>query len=136
MKKLFKAEQNQLDEVLGFIDANLEAAGCPVSAQMSIDVCVEEAFINVASYAFPDTDGEASVSVDVLNEAGASVCVITLEDGGVPFNPLARPDPDTSLQASDRGIGGLGILMVKKMMDDVDYEYSGGMNRLTMKKHF
>lgn len=136
MKRLFKAERNRLSEVLAFIDAELEAADCPVKTQMTIDVCAEEMFINVASYAYPNSEGDVTVSVDVLPDSGSSACLIKLEDGGIPFNPLARPEPDTSLQAEDRKIGGLGIFMVKKMMDGVEYEYSGGMNRLTMKKLF
>lgn len=136
MKKTFKAEQEQLSEVLAFVDAELEAAGCPMAAQMTIDVCIEEAFVNVASYAYSNSIGEADVSVDVVSESGVQVCVIRMEDKGIPFNPLVSPEPDTTLQAEEREIGGLGILMVRKMMDDVEYEYSDGMNRLTMKKSF
>lgn len=135
MKKSFRAERDQLGDVLAFIDAALEAADCPVKAQTTVDVCVEEMFVNIADYAYPDSSGEASVTVDIVPESGRQLCIVTLEDGGMPFNPLERPEPDTSLEAEQRGIGGLGIFMTRKMMDGVEYEYSCGLNRLTLKKY-
>ena len=124
------ASIEKLDELLAFIE---EAGGAlPVSAanQAAINIAAEEIFVNVANYAYPDADGEIAVSVGT--DAGR--IIIRFTDGGIPYDPLARPDPDTGLPAEEREIGGLGIFMVKKMMDAVRYEYVGGRNVLTIEK--
>jgi anti-sigma regulatory factor (Ser/Thr protein kinase) len=91
---------------------------------------VEEAYVNVASYAY--TPGTGPVTLKV--EKSASEIRITFLDSGVPFNPLEKEDPDVSLPASERQIGGLGIFMVKKSMDNVQYAYLDGKNILTLTK--
>ena len=93
---------------------------------------MEEIFINIARYAYRPEQGKATVRVEV---SGDPVCVsITFVDHGVPYDPLAKDDPDISLSAEDREIGGLGIFMTKQLMDDVAYTYKNGQNILTLKK--
>ena len=128
-----KADTAELDNVLSFADAILEELGCSVKAQMQIDIAIEEIFVNIAHYAYPEAEGEAVISVD--SGEGPSV-TITFEDEGIPYDPLKNEDPDITLSAEDRPIGGLGIFMVKKSMDEVSYEYKDGKNRLTIKKRF
>ena len=134
MTKTFPARRDELDAVLGFVEEALEQVGCPVKTQMELNVCVEEVFINIASYAYPNREGTAEIRVE--SDTGASCVSISLADSGVPFDPLQKKDPDVSLSAEERGIGGLGIYMVKKMTDKVTYEYRDGCNVLTMKKTF
>ena len=119
-----------LPDVLQFVDAILEGIDCPMKAQMQIDVALEELYVNIAHYAYPDSEGEAEIRVEVADGA----VEITLIDSGIPYDPLAKPDPDVTLSAQERAIGGLGIFMSKKLMDDLSYRYSDGKNRLTLKK--
>lgn len=126
------ADISQLDQVLAFADAILEEAGCSPKAQMQIDVAIEEIFVNIAHYAYPSGNGEATIYME--EDASSKTVQITFEDEGIPYDPLKNEDPDITLSAEERPIGGLGIFMVKKSMDDVSYEYSDGKNRLTIKK--
>ena len=126
------AAVENLDRVLAFVDAELEKADCSMKAQMQIDVAVEEVFVNIAHYAYAPGQGSATIRVQP-DEENRSVA-ITFIDGGIPYDPLAKPDPDVTLSAEERQIGGLGIFMVKKSMDDVRYEYRDGQNVLTIVK--
>ena len=131
MKRIeIKATIENLDTVTAFIDEQLEAADCPMKTQMQIELAVEEIFVNIAHYAYVPHIGMAFISIDVSD----SRAVITFEDSGIPYDPLAKTDPDVTLSAEDRGIGGLGIFMVKKSMDNVSYEYRDGRNVLTLEK--
>lgn len=129
-----EAAAEQLDEVQAFVDAHLEAAGCPLKTQMQIDIVVEEIFINIASYAYAPGKGNATVRVETT--ASPRGVVLTFFDSGRPYDPLAREDPDITLPAEERQIGGLGIFITKKTMDEVRYEYRDGQNILTMRKNF
>ena len=115
-----KAAVENLETVQTFVDEFLEAVGCPMKAQMQIDVAVEEIFVNIASYAYAPGTGDAAVCVE-LPEDGSSV-TISFTDRGKAYDPLSRDDPDISLPAEQRDVGGLGILMTKKLMDEVSYE--------------
>ncbi len=133
MKELtIPALPEKLDEVLAFVDEQLEANDCPMKVQMQVDIAVEELFVNIAHYAYNPKVGEATVLVGV----GGDPLQVTIQfrDGGKPYNPLEKEDPDVSLSAEERSIGGLGILMVKKSMDDIAYEYKDGKNILTIRK--
>ena len=135
MKELtLAATVENIEAVTDFVNEQLEALDCPVKAQMQIDIAIDELFGNIAHYAYRPEVGDVTVRVEVLREP-LSV-EITFIDGGVPFDPLARRDPDTSLSAEEREIGGLGIFMVKKSMDEISYEYRNGKNILTIKKCF
>lgn len=115
-----------LPKVMEFVDENLEEYGCDMKSQMKIDISVEELFVNIAHYAYHDRIGKAKIMFEYLEESGS--VKITLMDEGVHYDPLAKEDPDITLSAEEREIGGLGILMVKKNMDDVRYEYLDGRN--------
>ena len=115
------------------MDAILEENDCPVKTQMQIDIAVEEIFVNIANYAYAPGSGSADIKAGVSGTP--SVFVISFADKGVPYNPLAKSDPDISLPADKRQIGGLGIFMVKKSMDDLSYEYKDGQNIMTIRKY-
>jgi len=133
MKELvIDAKRENLPAVLALVDEQLEAVECPMLTQTSIDVAVEEVFINIASYAYDTEIGTATVQVTVLQDP-LSV-EITFIDNGTQYDPLAKEDPDITLPKQKRKKGGLGIFMVKKTMDDVVYEYKDGKNILTIKK--
>ena len=135
MKELtIEATPENVDKVIEFIDGMLEEYGCGVKEQMAIDVAVDELFSNIAHYAYNPETGYATVRVDVKKDPLA--VEITFIDHGVPYDPLAKVDPDTTLSVDDRQIGGLGIFIVKKSMDAVNYEYKDGKNILTIKKNF
>ncbi len=128
-----EAVKENLPEVQMFVEERLEAADCPMKGLMQISVAVEEIFVNIASYAYRPETGKAKVRVEV---SGDPISVtITFVDHGIPYDPLAKEDPDTSLSAEEREIGGLGIFMTKQIMDDVAYEYRDGQNILTLKKN-
>jgi len=124
------AKAGELDRVLSFIEERLDAHGCGPRAAMQILVSAEEIFINIANYAYPEGEGRAEVGI-AFDEDG---CRLRFADGGIPFNPLKVPDPDVTLSAKERKIGGLGIYMAKKAMDGISYEYADGKNILVMKR--
>ena len=126
-----EANMDCLDEMMAFVDGRLEENGCLPKIQMQIDVAVEEIFVNIANYAYSPDTGPATVRLDIRD----GIAVITFIDSGVPYDPLAKPDPDVTLSAEDRQIGGLGIYMVKKSMDAVCYEYKDGQNSLSIRKN-
>ena len=119
--------------IVDFVQEELSRYDCPSRALYQIEVAIEEIFVNIVSYAgLPAADG-VEVRCEVLDDPLR--VVIQFLDGGVPFDPLAKSDPDTSPDAIEEREGGLGIFMVKKMMDDVSYAYEGGKNTLTILKH-
>ena len=129
---IVEAKLDNLAQVLQFVDSRLEEEDCPIGVQMKIDVAVEELFVNIASYAYAPGSGSATVRMEV--EEDPKTVVITFVDCGVPYDPLAREDPDVTLSINDREIGGLGIFMVKKSMDDMIYAYENGQKVLTIRK--
>lgn len=132
MKELnIEAKTENLNEVLAGLDDFLEAQDCPMKTQMQLDIAVEEIFINIASYAYEGKTGSALLCFDISPDRVVSV---RFEDSGIPYNPLEKPDPDTTLTADERQIGGLGIFMVKQSMDEMLYEYTDKKNILTIKK--
>ena len=129
---IVEAKLDNLAQVLQFVDSRLEEEDCPIGLQMKIDVAVEELFVNIASYAYAPGSGSATVRMEV--EENPKTVVITFVDRGVHYDPLAKEDPDVTLSINDREIGGLGIFMVKKSMDDMIYAYENGQNVLTIRK--
>ena len=119
--------------VTAFIDEQLEQLDCPIKTQMQVDIAIDELFGNIANYAYNPEVGAATVHVEVTENPLA--VVITFIDNGIPYDPLAKADPDITLSAEEREIGGLGIYMVKKTMDNISYEYKNGQNILRIKKH-
>ena len=133
MKELtIDAAVENIEKVTAFVNEQLESLNCPIKAQMQIDIAIDELFGNIAHYAYNPEVGPATVRVDVLQEP-LSV-VVTFIDNGVAYDPLAKEEPDVSLSAEEREIGGLGIYMVNKSMDEISYEYKDGQNILRIKK--
>ena len=126
------ADVLQLETVNGFIASLLDDLECSPKSRMQIDLAVEEIFVNIASYAYAPGTGDAVVRCEILDDPAA--VEIEFEDTGTPYNPLEKEDPDVTLSAEERSIGGLGVFLVKKLMDDVRYEYRDGANVLTLRK--
>lgn len=119
--------------VMEAIEKFLESINCPLRPKFQILTAAEEIYINIVLYAYGDETGEIDIDFD-FDEA-TRIFSITFVDNGVPYNPLEKEDTDITLSAEERKIGGLGILMVKKIMDDVKYKYSGGKNHLILIKN-
>lgn len=132
LEKVFPAKENALSDVLGFIEETLEKIGCPIKTKMALCIAIEEVFVNIARYAYGDSEGDVKLSI-CLCEAENTV-IFRISDKGVPFDPLKKPDPDITLSAEEREIGGLGIFIAKKTMDNVSYAYENGENILIMTK--
>lgn len=133
MKELnLSATAENISAVTKFVDEQLEALDCPMKAKLQIDIAIDEIFSNIAQYAYHPAVGEAIVRVEV-SEDPVSV-IITFIDSGVPYDPLAFAEPDISFSAEERSIGGLGIFIVRKSMDDVTYRYEDGKNILSIRK--
>lgn len=127
------ATVDNLPVVQAFLEERLEEMNCSMKAMMQIQVAVEEIYVNIAHYAYGEKSGEAVVRVEEQKDPAA--VAITFIDRGVPYDPLAKEDPDVTLSAKERQVGGLGIFMTKKMMDDVSYERKDDQNVLTLKKY-
>ena len=129
MKEItFEAKVENLNDLLSFIDQELKDAGCTMKAQMAIDLAAEEIFVNIANYAYGSEEGNAVIRLET--DKDASRVEITFIDEGMPYNPLEKEDPDVTLSAEERQIGGLGVYIVKKSMDEVTYRFEDGKNML------
>lgn len=133
MKELeITATVENLPKVIKFVEEQIASFGCPLGVRAQIDVAVEEVFVNIAHYAYyPDT-GPAVVRVETVKEP--LQVILTFLDHGVPFDPLKKNDPNIEQPLNNRDPGGLGIFMVRKIMDAVSYEYRNGQNILTFSK--
>ena len=131
-KQTFSAKIEALSDVLGFVDRMLEHYECPMKTQTAICVAIEEVFVNIAHYAYGDGEGDMTLGIGF--DAESREITFRMTDKGTPFDPLKKPDPDITLSAEEREIGGLGIFITKKTMDTVTYAYENGENILTMIK--
>jgi len=130
MKELtVEASVDNLDEVLDFVNNDLKLHNCPPNIQSQIDIAVEEIFVNIANYAYKPANGSVTICISTSEKT-----VIRFEDTGKPYNPLERPDPDLDKPPAERKIGGLGIYMVKQLMDEVVYAHADNKNIFTIKK--
>ncbi len=135
MKEItLEAKVENLEKVLAFVDEILSVYDCPMKTQIQIDVAVEEIFVNIAHYAYTPNVGMAEIQTEVSGEDPRCFS-ITFIDSGIPYDPLKKEDPDITLTAEERQIGGLGIYMVKQSMDEVDYKHENGKNIFTLKKY-
>ena len=130
--KTFPAKTEALSDVLGFVEQMLDSFECPIKIQVALCVAIEEVFVNVAHYAYGEGEGNMSLGIGFEEESRAITFRMT--DKGIPFDPLKKPDPDISLSADEREIGGLGIFITKKTMDSLTYTYENNENILTMIK--
>ncbi len=130
--KTFPAKTESLNDVLGFVEETLERFACPIKIQTAVCVAIEEVFVNVAHYAYPETGGDMTLHIGF--DEDSRTITFRMTDKGIPFDPLQKPDPDITLSAEARDIGGLGIFIAKKTMDSLSYAYENGENILTMLK--
>jgi anti-sigma regulatory factor (Ser/Thr protein kinase) len=132
-----RASLEQLDAMQGFLEAELDALDCPAKIKMQIALAAEEIFVNIANYAYGPEGGDATIrfSAETGDDGKPYRIAVTFVDSGIPYNPLERQDPDVTLPAENRKIGGLGVYLVKKTMDGVEYESDGGCNCLTIRKN-
>ena len=128
------ASMDHLDEVIAFVEEQLESASCPLKVQGQICVSFEELYVNVVNYAYGEESGECVIGMNISTVGNEKKMVLTVKDRGNPFNPLKKEDPDITLSVEDRPFGGLGIYMVKQSMDDVMYEYQKGWNVIKIVK--
>ena len=135
MKSIFvPAETEKLETVQEFVEAELDKWDCAPRTRIQLSVAVDEIFANIASYAYVPEHGDAEIQLEVLEDPRR--LELRFLDSGVPFDPLTREDADTSPEALQSRVGGLGILIVKKTMDEVRYAYADGKNILTIVKKF
>ena len=135
MKSLeIEASVQNLNQVLEFLEEQLFEAGCPMKTVMQLQLAAEEIFVNIASYAYGPGTGTAGIQVEF--EKAPRAVKVTFTDAGVPYDPLAKEDPDVTLSAAEREIGGLGIFITKKSVDDISYQNRDGKNILTIKKYY
>lgn len=127
-----EAVTENLPALQAFVGRHLEQADCPPKAVMQIGIAVEEIFVNIANYAYAPEKGAATVRLEVSEDPAAVTVIFT--DQGAPYDPLLKADPDMTLSAEEREIGGLGIFLTRKTMDEITYEYRDGRNILTLKK--
>ena len=130
--KTFPAKTEALSDVLGFVEQMLDSFECPIKIQVALCVAIEEVFVNVAHYAYGE--GERNMSLGIGFDEESRAITFRMTDKGIPFDPLKKPDPDISLSADEREIGGLGIFITKKTMDSLTYTYENNENILTMIK--
>ena len=128
------ADMDHLDDVMGIIQEIMSNVEVDEAERMKVELAVEEMYTNIASYAYSEGNGSASAKCKLTDHPGEIIICFT--DTGKPYNPLDKPDPDINAGVEERGIGGLGIYMTKKMMDNVSYEYVDNRNVLTIRKNF
>ncbi|MDR0900553.1 MAG: ATP-binding protein [Methanobrevibacter sp.] len=132
---VISADLNELNRLLTFFNNVIKVSDISESSKMQLELSIEEIFVNIVNYGFKEdktTDNNVFIVIEL--KENPSRVIITFKDKGIPFNPLKSDDPDLSLSIEDREIGGLGILLVKKNVDKMDYEYKDGENILTLVK--
>jgi anti-sigma regulatory factor (Ser/Thr protein kinase) len=126
-----KAELGNLDKAIDFVSSCAEAVGIDAGRQVGLSVALEEAFVNVCNYAYPDAEGDIELFCNVAGDD----FILEISDNGVPFDLLSLAEPDTSASIEDREIGGLGIFLLRKFTDNVSYRRENGRNKLTLLLH-
>ena len=126
------ASKENLPELLRFINERLDPVSCPPKARLQTELAAEEIFVNIASYAYAPGTGDAAVRVGLSDDPPG--VTLSFTDRGVPYDPLSAEEPATDLTAEERGTGGLGVFLTKKLTDSQSYEYADGRNVLTVRK--
>ncbi len=129
-ERVFPADDNSLEDANAFLEAELTKHDCTPKALMQLSVALEEIFVNISHYAYTGIKGIIRIGI----AADEDSIHIRFVDSGVPFNPLEKEDPDITSSAEERDIGGLGIFITKKTVDDISYEYKNGQNILNLVK--
>lgn len=129
---VLEAKEKNLYTVLSFINERLDEISCPEAVKSQLNIAAEEIFVNIAKYAYGGESGKAVIKFS-FDENEKTVALV-FEDNGMPYNPLEKPDPDITMSAQERKIGGLGIFMVKKFTDSMEYTYENETNILKIIK--
>lgn len=133
MKELtIRAKTENLEKVQEFVREELKRCNVSARSRMKVELVVEELFVNIASYAYPSGEGDATVQVEV--DVPAKSVSITFIDSGIPYNPVEKEDPDITLSAEERTLGGLGIFLAKQSTNEMKYQYEDNRNILTITK--
>ncbi len=126
------ASFDQIEVVTDFVNETLRALGCSVRARLQLDVAIDEIMSNIVRYAYSPGTGSVTVRLEALENPTA--VRLSFIDRGVPYDPFTAKQPDVSAPAEERAVGGLGIYLVRKTMDEVRYEYLDGQNILHITK--
>ena len=132
IEKSFAAKQDQISSAIEFITVSAKNAGLSRQFILKLQLVAEEAVANVCSYAFPDGEGTFEIRV----ESNSEYLTVTISDKGKPFNPIALTQPDISLGIEERPVGGLGVFLMRKFVDEITYERVNNKNMLRMKNAF
>jgi len=128
-----EATISNMPVIMDMVVRKLDEIKCPLHTARQVRIAVEELYVNIAHYAYAPNTGSMTLRVETVKDPAAIICTFT--DSGIPYNPLEKPDPDLTLPVAEKPIGGLGIYMVKKSMDEVTYRYEEGKNILTIRKN-
>jgi anti-sigma regulatory factor (Ser/Thr protein kinase) len=128
------ANMDNFDDILDFVQSQVEKTGFSKKKTQEIRLACEEIIINIINYAYPDKKGNIEIHCDTTTRGGKGY-QIKIIDWGIPFNPLSNPEPDTSIPIENREIGGLGIYLVRNVMDKIDYQRDGEKNILICVKY-
>jgi anti-sigma regulatory factor (Ser/Thr protein kinase) len=134
MNVIVKVDINELDNVLDIIEEYLNSKPVPEKFKLELEIALEEIFANIVNYSYKIESDDNKIEIIYNFEDNPSRIIIKIIDKGIPFNPLTHNDPDTTLNADDRDIGGLGILLIKKNVNNIDYEFKDNQNILTIEK--
>lgn len=132
---IVEADVKNLDAVHGFILDSIAGYNCPESIKFQLELAIEEIYVNIAYYAYPNTIGITTLRTEVLMEEKGPLLIVDILDQGTPYNPLEQADPELDLSINERDPGGLGIYMVKNSMDALAYRYEGESNVFTVQKY-
>jgi len=124
------AQIERANDIFIFVKDAMASTGMDTKVQSNVRIAVEEIFVNIADYAYPQNDGDVTVSVTATTDEFS----VKFKDSGIPYNPLDNSDPDTELSLDELDIGGFGIFMTKELMDNVEYRYEDGFNILVISK--
>lgn len=128
VEKTFAASIETIPDIVGFVSETAAAMGVHPKRVMHLELAVEEAAVNICSYAYEIPPGEVTIRISRETE----VVRIELIDVGVPFDPLAADAPDIKSELENREVGGLGIFLIRRMLDEVHYSRSGNRNILSL----
>lgn len=127
------ATMDQIPVITAFVEEELERRQCPPKIRLQLELVIDELISNIVRYAYGDDGGDITVQLEWEEDPAA--VVLTFVDQGVPYDPLQRQDPDVSLPAEQRQNGGLGIFLVKQLMDRLEYQFTDGQNVFTVWKY-
>ncbi len=131
-KLILTAKIENLNKVFDFLDAQLSSLAYNMKAKLQLELSIEEAYVNISKYAYTSDKGE----VEILSSVDEDPLQITVQfvDSGIPYNPLKTEDPDLFTDTEEKELGGLGIFLIKKNVDNIKYKYHNGKNILTLQK--